>query len=60
MDEQNYEEAIVAFTAALEIDPKQVDAYIALSDIYTVLNDIGSQRAILEQGIKATEDEEIY
>lgn len=60
LDEQNYEEAIVAFTAALEIDPKQVDAYIALSDIYTVLNDIGSQRAILEQGIKATEDEEIY
>ena len=58
--EENYEEAIVAFTAAIELDPKQADAYIALSDIYAVLDDIDNQRAILEQGIKATEDEEIY
>ena len=59
LEEQNYEEAIVAFTGAIEIDPNQPDTYIALSDIYAVLDDIDNQRAILEQGIKATEDEDI-
>ena len=29
LSEGNYEEAIIAFTAAIEIDPKQVDAYLA-------------------------------
>ncbi len=33
LEEQNYEEAIVAFTGAIEIDPNQPDTYIALSDI---------------------------
>ena len=32
--EENYEEAIVAFTAAIEIDPNQVDAYIGRGDAY--------------------------
>ena len=32
--EENYEEAIVAFTAAIEIDPKQADAYIGRGDAY--------------------------
>ena len=59
LEEQNYEEAIVAFTGAIEIDPNQPDTYIALSDIYAVLDDIDNQRAILEQGIMATEDEDI-
>ena len=32
--EENYEEAIVAFTAAIEIDPNQADAYIGRGDAY--------------------------
>ena len=32
--EENYEEAIVAFTAAIEIDPKQADAYLGRGDAY--------------------------
>ena len=32
--EENYEEAIVAFTAAIEIDPKQADAYLERGDAY--------------------------
>ena len=32
--EEKYEEAIVAFTAAIEIDPKQADAYIGRGDAY--------------------------
>ena len=34
LEEQNYEEAIVAFTAAIEIDPKQADAYIGRGHAY--------------------------
>ena len=30
LSEGNYEEAIIAFTAAIEIDPKQPDTYIGL------------------------------
>ena len=32
--EENYEEAIVAFTAAIEIDPKQADTYLERGDAY--------------------------
>ena len=34
LSEGNYEEAIIAFTAAIEIDPKQADAYIGRGDAY--------------------------
>ena len=32
--EENYEEAIVAFTTAIELDPKQANAYIGRGDAY--------------------------
>ena len=32
LSEGNYEEAVIAFTAAIEIDPNQVDAYRRLAD----------------------------
>lgn len=35
--DENYEEAIVAFTAAIEIDPNQTDAYIGRGDAYFAL-----------------------
>lgn len=34
LSDGNYEEAIIAFTAAIEIDPKQADAYIGRGDAY--------------------------
>jgi len=34
LEEGNYEEAIVAFTAAIEIDPKQALAYVGRGDAY--------------------------
>ena len=30
--EQNYEEAVIAFSLAIEIDPKNVDSYLKLSE----------------------------
>lgn len=57
LSEGNYEEAIIAFTAAIEIDPKRAEAYSGMADVYEAQGDIESLRAILEQGIDATEDD---
>ena len=35
LSEGNYDEAIIAFTAAIEIDPKQALAYVGRGDAYT-------------------------
>lgn len=37
LSEGNYEEAIIAFTAAIEIDPKQAPAYVGRGDTYVAL-----------------------
>ena len=34
LEEGNYEEAIIAFTAAIEIDPKRAEAYVGRGDAY--------------------------
>ena len=34
LSDGNYEEAILAFTAAIDIDPKRPEAYIGLADSY--------------------------
>lgn len=36
LEEGNYQEAIVAFTAAIEIDPKNADAYLMRGDAYVM------------------------
>ena len=56
VSEGNYEEAIIAFEAAIEIDPKSADAYLALADVYETQGDTESLQAILEQGLEATGD----
>lgn len=37
LSEGNYEEAIIAFMAAIEIDPKQANAYLGLADAYYII-----------------------
>ena len=54
VSEGNYEEAIIAFEAAIEIDPKRADTYLALADVYEAQGDTESLQAILEQGLEAT------
>ena len=56
LSEGNYEEAIIAFTAAIEIDPKRPEAYIGLADVYTAQGDTASARKVLEDGFAATGD----
>ena len=55
----NYEEAIIAFTAAIEIDPKQPDAYLKTAEAYIAIGDIDSAIAALEQGYEQTRDNQI-
>ena len=57
LSEGNYEEAILAFTAAIEIDPKQPDAYEKLAEIYIATGDTEQARKILEDGCAITGSE---
>ena len=59
LSEGNYEEAIIAFTAAIEIDPKRPEAYAKAAEAYKAMGDPDSARAILEQGYQATGDESL-
>ena len=51
LSEGNYEEAIIAFTAAIEIDPKRPEAYIGLADVYTAQGDLDKAAEILNQAL---------
>ena len=57
LSEGNYEEAVIAFTAAIEIDPKRPEAYLKAAEAYEGMGDRDAARAILEQGYQATGDE---
>lgn len=39
LSEGNYEEAIIAFTAAIEIDPKRIEAYSSLANTYVIMGE---------------------
>ena len=53
LSDGNYEEAIIAFTAAIEIDPKRADSYLRAAEAYEAIVDIDSAIAILQQGVNA-------
>ena len=60
LSEGNYEEAIIAFTAAIEIDPKRGDAYTGLADVYIAQGDIAAAIDILRQGGQLTSDATLF
>ena len=53
LSEGNYQEAIIAFTAAIEIDPKRPDAYIGLADAHTARGDTMAAMDVLNQALGA-------
>ena len=60
LSEGNYEEAILAFEAAIEIDPKRAEAYLGLADVYVAQGDLDAAREVLDRAVEAVgEDEEI-
>lgn len=56
LSEGNYKEAVIHFTAAIRIDPKQAEAYQKAAEAYGALGDIAAARTILQQGIDAIGD----
>lgn len=59
LSELEYEEAIVAYEAAIEIEPKTEKAYIGLADAYIGLDDYESALKALERGIRETDSERL-
>ena len=57
LEEGDYEQAIVAFTAAIELDPKQIDTYIKIADIYLIDDNFDLALKILQQGLEATDND---
>ncbi len=54
-EELDYEKAEAAYLAAIEIDPKQEEAYIRLVEIYTEQNEPEKMLEILKQGCEETD-----
>lgn len=50
LSEGNYEEAVIAFTAAIEIDPLASDGYLKLAETYVALGDSEQATQILYSG----------
>ena len=56
LSEGKYEEAILAFNAAIEIDPKNPDAYIKLAEAYEQTGDDEAALRTLQTGAEASND----
>lgn len=56
LSEGNYEQAVIAFTAAIEIDPKRPEAYLKAAEAYEAMGDRESAQAILAKGVEETGD----
>ncbi|CBK75879.1 hypothetical protein CIY_34320 [Butyrivibrio fibrisolvens 16/4] len=59
LEELDYEDALSAFLSAIEIDNKNVEAYIGAADSYIGLEDYENAVSILEKGYKETSDKTI-
>ena len=57
LSEGNYEEAILAFEAAIEIDPKQEAVYLKYAEVYVEQGDYASALQVLERGFRETQSE---
>lgn len=59
LSEGNYREAVIVFTTAIQIDPRQADAYLLLADAYLAVGDTEAAMAALQQGFDNTGDERL-
>ena len=57
LDELDYERAIVAYGAAINIDPMNVEAYLGMAEAYEAMGDLDMALQILEQGYEKTTDD---
>ncbi len=54
-----YDKAVAEFNAVIEIEPKNVDAYIGLADAYIGMGDENKAIETLEKGVAETGDERL-
>ena len=57
LSEGNYKEAILAFEAAIEIDPKQETIYLKYAEAYAQQGDDASALRVLTRGFRETQSE---
>ncbi len=55
LDELDYDKAIAAYRAAIDIDPKAEDAYLGLAEAYVEKGDLQAAIDILKEGLEKTE-----
>ncbi len=54
LDELDYDKAIAAYRAAIDIDPKAEDAYLGLADAYAEKGELQAAVDILKEGLEQT------
>jgi len=59
LEEMDYEQALVAFNAALAIEPKNADAYLGIVEVYIRTNDFEAALKYAREGYEITGDERL-
>ena len=59
LDELDYDKAIAAYKAAIEIDPHNPEAYEALAKIYMETEEVELAKAVLDEGISKAESAQL-
>ena len=59
LNDLDYESAILAFTKILEIDPKNINAYVELANVYTTIGKSEEAYVILKKGYEITQDDNL-
>lgn len=57
--DEDYEQAIAAYEIIIEIDPRNVDAYLGLAETYAAADDLENAVKILEKATEQTNSDEI-
>lgn len=57
--EEDYEQAVAAFQGVIDIDPKNVEAYLGMAETYIAADAYDKAVRILERGVKRTDSDEL-
>ena len=59
LEELEYEKALAAYKEVLKIDPKSVEAYLGMAEVYIAMGDYEEALEILEEGYEETESRKL-
>ena len=60
ISELKYEQAIIAYESAIEIEPMSVEAYLGLAEVYVAQGDYEKAISVLEEGYQYTTSDLIF